>query len=205
MGMLAVNVALLRKRIGITAEQLARRLDVGATTVNNLETGYLTSPGMEILEKLAGVFDTTVDGLLGNTPLDIAERARMVYIVDSIDPDHPFVEYDRIIGSIYIDRDELRGYDYFGLKLKDNSMVNRRLLAGDVVVVRVDAHVKNNDIVVAIAKGYESAVVRTYQKINDSVILKAENDSDLYSDITVKEDDESLKVIGKVVKCEFEL
>ncbi len=205
MGLLAVNIMLLRKRIGITAEQLATRLGVGATTINNLETGYLTSPNSGLLGKLAEIFDTTIDGLLGNTPLDIAERARMVYIVDSIDPAKPFVEYDRIIGSVYIDRDKLRGYEYFGLKLKDNSMVNRRLLSGDVVIVKVDSPVKNNDIVVAFYEGCEDAVVRTYCKIKDEVILKAENDSDLYTDVRVKEYSKSLKVIGKVVKCEFEL
>ena len=115
------------------------------------------------------------------------------------------MEYDRIIGSVYIDRDKLRGYEYFGLKLKDNSMVNRRLLAGDVVIIKVDAPVKNNDIVVALVKGYESAIVRTYRKVKESVILKAENDSDLYSDIRAEETDENFEVIGKVVKCEFEL
>ncbi len=205
MGMLAINVSLLRKRIGITVQQLATRLGVGTTTISNIETGYITSPGMDFLQKLACVFDTTVDGILGNAPLDIAERARMVYIVDSIDPQRPFVEADRIVGSVFIDRDELRGYDYFGLKIRDNSMANKRLLAGDVVIVRVDSKVKNNDIVVAVAKGYETAVVRTYHKFNDGVILKAENDSDLYSDIRGKEGENSLKVIGKVVKCEFHL
>ena len=205
MGILAVNVSLLRKRTGLTESQFATRLNVGKTTVNNIETGYLSAPSDKLLESIAKVFDTTVDGLLGKTYLDIAERARMVYVVNSIDAKRPFVEYDRIIGSVFIDRDKLRGYDYFGLKVNDNSMANRRILTGDVVIVRKDCPVKNNDIVVVTVENSEVAVVRTYHKIKDKIILKAANDSGLYSDITVDSEKDSFNLIGKVVKCEFDL
>ena len=205
MGILAVNISLLRKRIGITTQQLAQRLNVGVTTVNNLETGYITAPSEKLLEDLAIVFDTTVDGLLGKTHLDIAERARMVYVVESIDAKRPFVEHEKIIGSVFIDRDKLRGYDYFGLKVNDNAMANRRILAGDIVIVRKDCPLKNDDIIVAAVKESDTAMVRTYYKTNDKIVLKAANDSGLYGDITLDCEKDSFNLIGKVIKCEFDL
>lgn len=205
LGILAVNVSLLRKRTGMTAKQLAERLKVGETTVYNIETGYISAPSDKLLENIAAVFDTTVDGLLGKTHLDIAERARMVYIVDSIDAKRPFVEVEKIIGSVFIDRDKLRGYDYIGLKIKDNSMANKRVLAGDIVIVRMNCPIKNNDIVVAATEYDSNAVVRMYCKSNNKIILKAANDSGLYSDITLNSEKDSFNLIGKVVKCEFDL
>ena len=203
MGILRVNVELLRKRIGITQKQLAERIDVGTTTIINIETGYISLPSERVLNSLAKVFDTTIDGLLGRKPLDVAERARMVYIVDSLDPRNPLVEVDKIIGSVFIDRDELRGYEHFGLKIKDNSMANRRIITGDIVIVRRSEHVKNDDIVVATTKDTEEVVVRTYIKHKDKVILKAENDSGLYKDFVFETDKNKFNLIGKVIECKF--
>lgn len=205
MGILSVNIALLRKRTGLTVKQLAERIEVGSTTIINIETGYITAPSERIISALAKVFDTTIDGLLGRTHLDIAERARMVYVVDSLDPKNPFVEYEKIIGSVFIDRDKLRGYEYFGLKIKDNSMVNRRILSGDVVIVRRDSPVRNDDIVVVAAKGREEILIRTFIKNKNKIVLKAENDSDLYEDLVFDIGQDMFKLIGKVIKCEFEL
>ncbi len=205
MNILAVNVSLLRKRTGLSTNQLAKRLGVGNTTVNNLETGYLTSPSEKLLCDLAIVFDTTVDGLLGRAPLDVAERARMVYVVDSVSATSTLVEYDKIIGSVFIDRDKLRGYEYFGLLTKDNSMANRRILAGDIVIVRCDCPLKNNDIVAVLKKAGGETILRSYFKKGKKIILKAESDSYLYKDIILEDGDNRFKVIGKVVKCEFEL
>ena len=205
MSFLGTNIALLRNRTGLSSEQLATRLNVGTTTIRNIETGYITSPSPELIKEIAKVFDTTVEGLLGLKPLEIAERARMVYIVDSIDAKCPLVELDKVIGCVFIDRDKLRGYEHFGLKVKGNAMVNRRILSGDVVIVRKNAVVKNDDIVAVAVENCPEVIIRTYRKENENILLKAENDSDFYKDIRVKESDSSFKLIGKVIKCEFDL
>lgn len=206
MELLAINVIKLRKWAGITQAQLAENLGIGTTTINNIETGYLTAPSAKIIEKMANLFGTTVEGLMGRTPLDIRERARLVYVVSSLSAKTPLVENAKIVDGIFIDRDKLRGYDWFGLKIADNALSGIGIMKGYTAVVKADANViKNNDIVVAAVDGSEDAIVRVYHKTGDIITLEAKNDSGLYKNITIDTKKDSFKLIGKVEKCEFEL
>lgn len=203
MNLFGINVSLMRKRIGLTQKELAERVGVGETTIQNIETGYLSSPPQSLTEKLCTAFDTTCDGLLGLTPLDVGERSRAIYVTDSISNDKPFLEIDKIVDTIFIDRDELRGYEYIGLRISDNAMEKSRICCGDTVLVRKDAIVKNGDIVVAVYKDSDS-VVRRYYKNSNQVILKSD-DEKYYPDIILDTEMDRFVVIGKVVKCLFNL
>ena len=52
MNMLAVNVAMLRKRTGLNVKQLADMMGVGETTVRNIETGYTELPPAQLFFSL---------------------------------------------------------------------------------------------------------------------------------------------------------
>ena len=205
MGVLDINVIKLRELVGITQEQLAERLGVGKTTISNIETGYLTAPPIKLIEKMAELFATTVDGILGRKPLDVRERARLIYVVSSIDAKTPLVEESKVVGGVFMDRDKLRGYDWCGLKIKDNALSGAGIFQGYTAIVKLDAPVKNNDIVVASVDGADDVIVRIYHKLGDIVTLKVKNDSGLYKDIIIDTRKDSFKLIGKVEKCEFEL
>lgn len=205
MEILAINVIKLRKWAGITQAQLADSLGIGVTTVNNIETGYLTAPSSKIIEKMAILFDTTIDGIMGRTPLDIRERARLIYVVSSLSAKTSLVENNKIVDGIFIDRDKLRGYEWFGIKIADNALSGIGIMKGYTAIVKVDANVKNNDIVVAAVNDCEDAVVRVYHKVGSIITLEAKNDSGFYKNITIDTEKDSFKLIGKVEKCEFEL
>lgn len=205
MEFLAINLIKLRKWAGITQKQLAENLGIGVTMVNNIETGYVTSPGGQLLEKIAELFDTTAEGLIGKSSLEIGERARLIYVVSSIDSKTALIEKSKIVDGIFMDRDKLRGYDWVGLKISDNALSGEGIYSGYTAIVKMGATVKNNDIVVAAVDESEEAIVRIYQKRGDIVTLKVKNDSGFYRDITVDTRKDSLKIIGKVEKCEFDL
>ena len=205
MGILAINLIKLRGWAGITQNQLAERLDVGATTINNIETGYVTSPPLKFLEEIANLFKTTVDGLMGRKPLDVGERARLIYVVSSIDSKTAIVEAEKIVDGVFMDRDKLRGYDWFGLRINDNALSGKGIHAGYTAIVRVGAKVRNGDVVVASVEGRGEAVVRIYHKKDNIVTLRAVNESGLYKDIVINTEENYFKLIGKVEKCEFEL
>ncbi len=205
MGVLDVNVKKLREMVGITQEQLAKSLGVGPTTINNIETGYLTAPPVKLVERMAELFDTTVDGILGRKPLEVGERARLIHVVSSLDAKTSLVEKSKIVDGIFIDRDKLRGYDWFGIIIKDNALSGAGIFQGYTAVVKMNAPVKNNDIVVAAVNESDEAIVRIYHKVGDIVTLKTKNDSGLYQNISIDVRKDSFKLIGKVEKCEFEL
>ena len=169
MNMLAVNVAMLRKRTGLNVKQLADMMGVGETTVRNIETGYTELPPAHILEKLSVIFGTTPDGLMGRKPLEVAEKSRAIYVAESISNETALIEVSKIVDTIFVDRDVLEGYRHFGLRVKDNSMANARICSGDTVLVREGVPIKNGDIAVVIYKDSDAVVRRVFRN-EDSVL-----------------------------------
>ena len=204
MSFLSLHIMSLRQRTGMNQEQFAKRLGVGTTTVKNLETGYLDCPPAKLLEDIARVFNTTVVGLLGRETLQ-TDEAVFIHVVSSIEAGKPLVSLDRVVGGVFMDRDKMHRYKHFGIIVNDNALKNRNICAGYTAIIRVGAPVKNNDIVLAWVDGIENPVVRVYHKAGNTVILKTENESDLYSDITLSCDERKFDIVGKVIKCEFYL
>ena len=198
MEMLAVHVKSLRKNSGISQEQLAARLGVGVTTVNNIESGYLTAPGTKILEKLAETFFVTVNDLLHSVSPDVGERSKMVHIVSSVSSAKPFVEISKIVETAFIDRLDMRGFEYMGIKMPDKAMIEEAIKENANVIIRQNDILKNGDIIAATYHNHD-AVIRTYYREGNIVVLKAANSSGLYPDIVLDVDKDNFHPIGKVV------
>lgn len=64
--MLGENIRNLRKARGYSQETLAQELNVVRQTVSKWEKG-LSVPDADMLEKMAGIFEVSVDALLGST------------------------------------------------------------------------------------------------------------------------------------------
>lgn len=61
---LAKNVNKFRKERGWTQEQLAENSSVTYTTIIKLEQGVVENPTLRTLEKLAKVFEVSIDNLI---------------------------------------------------------------------------------------------------------------------------------------------
>ncbi len=74
----------LRKRGGLTQEDLARALDVSNAYIHQLETGKIDAPTEERCRQLAHVLGVTADEIW-----DVARRERLIRFVrrEGIDPD----------------------------------------------------------------------------------------------------------------------
>lgn len=73
-GYLGERIREYREHAGMTQEQLAKAVFVSRQTVGNWERG-VTLPDIQSLQLLAGVFDVTVDELLGGTASQLAHEA----------------------------------------------------------------------------------------------------------------------------------
>ncbi len=58
------NLKKLRKQKGLSQDRLSKLADVSYNTVIKLESGGITNPTIETLQKLAKALDTSVDELL---------------------------------------------------------------------------------------------------------------------------------------------
>ncbi|MZP31262.1 transcriptional repressor LexA [Heliobacterium undosum] len=81
--------------------------------------------------------------------------------------------------------------EFFGLRVRGDSMIDAGILHGDTVIVRKQAHASNGQIVVALID--EDATVKRFFKEADHVRLQPENSA--LEPIRVRD----LSVLGKVV------
>ncbi len=74
------NITSNRKKLGITQEELAEKLNVTRQAVSNWENGK-TEPDIETLTKIAQIFDISIDELVDGIPKGITElRGKKIHI-----------------------------------------------------------------------------------------------------------------------------
>lgn len=199
MGMLAVHIRSLRKNAGISQEELAVRVGVGVTTINNIESGYLTAPETRLLEKIAETFFVSTEDLLHSVSPDVGERSKMIHIVSSVSSRKPFVEISKIVETTFMDRLDMRGFEYMGIKMPDKSMIEEAIKENANVIIRKNDTFQNGDIVAA-AYNETDAVIRLYYREGNKIHLKSANSSGLYPDIVLDLEKDRFVPIGKVVR-----
>lgn len=198
MGMLSAHIRSLRKNAGLTQKQLGIRVGVGPTTINNIESGYLASPDIRLLERLAETFFVSVDDLLHSISPNVRERAKMVHIVSSVSSRNPNLEINKIVETTFLDRDNMRGSEYMGIKMPDKAMIEEAIKENANVIIQQKATLQNGDIIAAVYNDHD-AVIRTYYQNGNTVLLKAANSSGLYPDIVLNLEKDRFVPIGKVV------
>ena len=87
---LADNLKRLRKKRGWSQTQLAEQIGSHLSHINRIETGKY-NPSLDVIQKLANVFDVTIDYLVSDTDEDfkevrIADKGLMerVKMIDSL-------------------------------------------------------------------------------------------------------------------------
>lgn len=199
MSMIGLHLRNIRKNSGLSLESFANVLGVGITTVKNIETGYLPAPDMKFIEKVCEVFAVSVEELTNSVSPCVGDGSKIVHVAEYISCDKPFLQPELVVESMFLSRDELRGYEYVGIKMKDMSMIDSHICPGDSVIVRMGDAVKNGDKVACVFKGTDSLIRRVYMNGNE-VVLKADNTSGLYPDIRLDKEKDEFRIIGKVIR-----
>ena len=88
---LADNLKRLRKKQGWSQTQLAKQIGSHLSHVNRIETGKY-NPSLDVVQKLASVFDVSIDYLVSDTEEDFKEvrikdksLLQRVKLIDSLD------------------------------------------------------------------------------------------------------------------------
>lgn len=100
-----------------------------------------------------------------------------------------------IEGYFGIDRSQLRTGGAFFLRVQGDSMIHAHIQEGDLALVRPQPSASNRDIVVAMVGG-EATLKRFYREENQ-IRLQPENPN--YSAIIIREGDDEVSIVGKVV------
>ena len=189
----------LRKAHKLTQEELAKILDVKPTAVSAWELGR-NKPLMDKLDMMAHYFGVPISYFFEEN--EIKGPKNHIYfvklpIVGTISCGNGVIAYEDIEGYEEVPRSWLNGGEYFFLRAKGDSMINARIMDGDLLMIRRQDDVENGEIAAVLIDG--EAVLKRVYKNNGTIILQSENPK--YQPIILTEGDmKNIRIIGKLKK-----
>ena len=199
----------LRKQRGLSQQELAKALGLAASTIGMYETGK-RKPSFEILELIADFFNVDMNFLLGKQQnCDQNSTESLIAKFDNIFP----IEKHKIplLGEISCGKpifanEDMESYIEIGadinadfcLKAHGDSMINARILDGDIVFIRKQEMVENGEIAAVIIDDEATLKRVYYEKDKGKLVLQAENPG--YAPLVYVGDElNSIHILGKAV------
>lgn len=189
----------LRENTGLSYESLGVLLGVSTSRIECLEMNY-NQPDVNDLERLSQIFNVSLAylGMFTDNP-EIKEPSKVkeVYVAKRLSEDGGFISKKDIIETLYMDRDETHGKDFYSLLAKDDSMSKARIFAGDKLIICRQAYANNGDVVVAKVDGAPE-IVRRYKRVGNVVVLSPESESGKYKTLKIDTVETHFLILGVV-------
>lgn len=192
----------LRKQHNITQEALAALINVDRSSIGKYEGRSAVVPPADVLERIADVFNVSVDYLLGRdnaSSLPQSTGGTWVPVLGRVAAGIPIEAIEEVEDYEEISPDMAKTGEFFALKIQGDSM-EPKISNGDVVIVRQQPDCDNGDIAVVLVNGDE-ATVKRIKKSPEGIMLIPNNTS--YEPMFYSNDDVKklpVRIIGKVVE-----
>lgn len=189
----------LREDMGLSQEEVAKRIGVGRTTYVKYETG--DSKPIRKINELSRLFGVDADYILC---IDSPEKKESKYVripvLGRIIAGLPMEAIQEPIDWEEIPREMAATGEFFALKVKGHSM-EPRILEGDVVIVKKQPDVESGKIAVVLVNGNEATLKRV-KKQKEGITLIATNLSVYEPHFYTNEEIEKLpvQILGEVVE-----
>ena len=185
------NLRYLRRSNNMSQDKLAELLGYKSfTTVQKWEDGT-AFPKVENLNRLSNIFNVELNHLLN---YDLTTDKVKVPVLGEVKAGYDMYVNEEILGYEYLNSSEYTAGEYFYLKVKGDSMIDDRICEGDVVYVKKQNYLENNDVGVFLLENNEVTIKR-FKVGKSKITLKAANSK--YPDKTFKSDE--IKILGKVL------
>lgn len=190
-----------REELGLSVEDIAQKLGKHRSTIYRYESDEIGNLPADVLEPLASVLQTTPAHLMGweekrpdypnnILPLPKTKKVPRLGVIACGEPilaEENIEGYDEIPEEINAD---------FTLVCKGDSMINARIMDGDIIYIRSQPDVENGEIA-AVLLGDEATLKRV-RKTDTQLILWPENPS--YSPLVFEgEAINNVKILGKAI------
>lgn len=199
-----MNLKALRTEKKYSQQKLATLLRVSRSTVAMWESGA-SQPDNDALLKIANIFDTSVDYLLGrevsSTNQDSPPRQKGVRIpiLGYVPAGIPIEAIEDILGYEEITPEMARNGQHFALKIKGDSMIPD-IKDGDIVIVRMQPDVESGETAIVQINGDEATCKRVV-KHKTGISIVANNpayESRFFTNEEIME--LPVTVVGKIVE-----
>lgn len=194
----------LRATKGLTQDELSKQLNISRSTIGMYEKGA-REPDFETLELIADYFNVDTDYLLGRTtkttyiPSPALRKGVSINVLGRVAAGIPIDAIEEVIDTEEITEEMAKTGEFFGLKIKGNSM-EPRIYENDVVIVRQQNDAESGDVVIATINGDE-ATCKRLRKYRDGIELISNNPS--YEPMFFSNEEilsKPVRIIGKVVE-----
>ena len=194
----------LRIQKGLTLEELGNMVGVGKSTVRKWENGMIANMKRDKILKVSEALDTTPAYLMGWEEEKIISLDNVYQIGLKRFPMLGEVACGK---PLYTNEDResyiMAGTDIkadFCLNAKGDSMINARILNGDIVFIKKQDMVENGEIAAVVVNNDSEATLKRffYYAEKSMVILKAENPA--FEDlIFTNEELKDFHILGKAI------
>lgn len=193
-------IAKMRKRMGWSQEELARRLHVSRSTIAMWESAKNVPPSVMMFE-MAKLFNCSVDELVGREEVRRDKAVALtIPVLGTIPAGIPIEAIEDVIDYEEAPLHWARGgKEYFALQIKGDSMA-ARYEDGDVVIFRRQDTCENGQDCAVMVNG-DDATFKRVRLLEDGMILQALNpefDSYVYTAQQVR--DMPVRIIGVAVE-----
>lgn len=217
------NIRILREKLGLSQEALAEMVGYkDRSSIAKIESGRvdLSESKIAAFAKALHVTQAQLMGITDRHP-DGLEEGQRKFQLSSIGAEHiDFSKYHtipilgRISAGLPIYAEEnIEGYtltdlnggaEYFALRVTGDSMNAIGINDGYLIVVRRQDEVENGEVAVVLV-GDNDATVKRFYATNSIVTLMPQSTNPVHQPQIYDLNRTSVKVLGKVVKVEFQL
>lgn len=194
-----------REQLGMSQEDLAHKIGYKSkSSINKIELDVQQLRQSKI-KQIAQALETTTDYVMGwdEPPSDAknprTRTATVINVLGHVAAGIPIEAITDIVDTEEISEELARCGEYFGLKIKGNSM-EPKIKDGDTVIVRRQDDAESDEIVIAIVNGNDG-VCKRLKKYDGKIALVSENpayEPMYYENVEVAEI--PVRIAGKVVE-----
>lgn len=202
----------LRKEANMTIDEFVDIMNkrfpeanLNKSIVSRYENNVHKPKRFSLVQEIAEFYGVTTDYLMGRTEsryekIENMDSLKKIPLLGTIAAGSPILAQEHIESYEYVP--ESFGID-FCLRIKGDSMINARILDGDIVYIRQQPDVENGEIAAVLIDGEEATLKRVY-KSNGTVILHPENTN--YRDMVfTKKEMRQVAILGKAVRFNSEV
>lgn len=195
------KIKLLRCQLGLTQEELALSAQTTKQTIHKYETGIISNIPASKIKAIADKLNTTPAYLMGweennaSYPSNIIPMPELntVPLLGAIACGEPILADENLDGEVTIPKDIKAD---FALICKGDSMIDARIMDGDIVYIRQQPMVNNGEIA-AVLIGDEATLKKVYLSKNTITLVACNTDYQPF--IFSGEKLNEIRILGKAV------
>lgn len=182
-----------RVQLGLSAEELGEMIGKDRSTVYRYERNEIERMPITVIEPLARALQVSPAYIMGWEGI-APYKTKKIPLLGEIAAGEPIFVAEEPC-EYYIEVNENQRVD-FCLKVRGDSMINARIMDGDIVFIRQQSIVENGEIAAVLID--DEVTLKRFYKTDKGVILKPENSK--YQPLFFTEKDfKDIRILGKAI------